>query len=182
VKQRLFAAIDLDEAALGFVEATIARLRDAGLEARFQPREKWHATVAFLGAVEVERYAQIVSSLRSAAAKCDAFALTLDQLGAFPSMQRPRVVWIGCSGEQPAYALLSGEVRNAMAAVGFAFENDAVAHVTLCRLREHHVKVPAIELPAAVSTPIDSLSLYQSIPDGRTTRYALRERFALRQT
>jgi RNA 2',3'-cyclic 3'-phosphodiesterase len=181
VKLRLFAAIDINAAAQAFVEAVIARLREAGFEARFEPREKWHATVAFLGAVEAERYPAITAALGAAAAASSAFALTLDRLGAFPSMNRPRVLWVGSSAEQPAYARLAANVCGALTPLGFSFDNDAVAHVTLCRIKQSDVRVPTIALPDAIIVPVTALSLYQSIPDGRTTRYALRERFALRQ-
>lgn len=176
---RLFVAVDLDEPARDVIADGIERLCVAGLNVRFQPREKWHLTLAFLGATAQAQYAGVLDALRAAAAQCAPFTLTLDTLGAFPNTTRPRVVWIGGSTSQPPYAACARAVRTALAGLGFEFKDDAVPHVTLCRLKNASQPLPPVTISAPTTVAIDHLTLYQSLPDGRTTRYAVREKFRL---
>jgi len=179
VKLKLFIAVDLDEPARDLVAVAIQKLQSAGIDARFEPREKWHSTLAFLGWVEDERYAAVREALAIAAARCRPFDLRLDCVGAFPSTARPRVIWIGGRDAQPGYDAVSKGVRVAYEALGFAFERDAVPHVTVCRLKSFRGPLPEVALPTVAIAKVDSLTLYQSIPAGRTTRYALREKIRL---
>jgi 2'-5' RNA ligase len=179
VKLRLFVAIDLDEHACDVIADAIARLRAAGVDARFQPREKWHVTIAFLGDTDADRLGDVVSALRGALAACDPFDVVLDGVGAFPDASRPRVVWIGSSRPQPGYAACAAAVRGACESLGYRFDDDAVPHVTVCRLKRWRGPLPSVALPSPASVHVRELTLYESVTDGATTRYSIRERFPL---
>jgi RNA 2',3'-cyclic 3'-phosphodiesterase len=179
VSLKLFVAVDIDEPARDAIAGGIELLRAAGFDARFISREKWHATLAFLGATEEAQYGDVLGALRGAAARCTPFDLTLDTIGAFPNAARPRVVWTGASAPQPSYLNCAREVRGSLATLGFTFKDDAVPHVTMCRVKNAAGPLPAVSLLAPVSVLVDSLTLYQSLPDGRSTRYAVREKFRM---
>lgn len=168
---RLFVAIDLDDAAREYVAAAIDALRANGVDARFTPREKWHATLAFLGPVERDRRPDVVAALQTAAACCRPFDLVLNTVGAFPDRRRPRVVWVGGSAAQPAFAVCANAVREALGAAGFAFENDAVPHVTVCRLKHSATPLPAVSLKGQAVVSVHRMVLYESIPAGGGTKY-----------
>jgi 2'-5' RNA ligase len=182
VSLKLFVAVDIDEPVRDAIAGGIELLRAAGFEARFISREKWHATLAFLGSTEEVQYGDVLEALRAAAACCAPFDLTLDTIGAFPSTARPRVVWTGASTPQPAYVNCAREVRRSLATLGFTFKDDAVPHVTICRVKNAAGPLPPVSLLAPVNVLVDSLTLYQSLPDGRTTRYAVREKFRISST
>ena len=159
----------------------IARLRRAGIDQPFQPREKWHATIAFLGVTEPERYDGIVGTIAEAVRRTPAFDMPLDTLGAFPSLARPRVLWVGTKGEVPEFAACAKAIRSALEPLGYEFKDEAVAHVTLCRVKGDLRRVQVPPLPAAPAVvPVRSVTLYQSVPDRRTTRYVVRETFPLK--
>lgn len=175
---RLFIAIDLDERARDVVAGAIERLTLAGLHARFIPRENWHVTVAFLGATPPSRIDDVALSLTSAAAACAPFDITLDCIGAFPTRSRPRIVWVGSSIPQPAFAACATTVRTALAAIGFTFEVDAIPHVTVCRLKDRGARLPDVRIERTAVVHVRGLTLYESVPAGPTTRYVARSAFA----
>ncbi len=151
------------------------RLRDAGLDARFELFEKLHITLAFLGNVEPEAVAQIEAALDAAASATPAFSLVLDRLSAFPSERRPRVVFVGSREQGPAFRKAASNVREALAEIGFTFDKAAVAHVTLARVKGGRAHLPLLDV-APIPLTVRRLTLYQSIPDGRTTRYEIVKR------
>lgn len=176
---RLFVAIDLDEAARDLAAEAVSALEAAGLRARFEAREKLHATIAFLGKVAPERYGDVASALHEAAARSAPFEIALNVVGAFPNERRPRVIWLGTRGDCPGYAACANAVRAAYEKRGWTFEEDVVPHVTLCRLKRPAHALPQVPLSRATAVRVQALTLYESVPDGRTTRYLVREQVRL---
>lgn len=176
---RLFAAIEIDDATRDRIALVVERLSAAGLVGKFEAREKWHATVAFLGATKPERFADVLGALRTAAAGCQPFDLVLDTVGAFPSRAHPRVVWVGSAAPNASYAACARSARASLEALGMTFDDDAVPHVTVCRLKHATLPLPSVDLEALPPIHVGALTLFESLPDGRTTRYAVRERFPL---
>jgi 2'-5' RNA ligase len=173
-RRRLFAGIDLDDAAASACAAVSERLRQTGFDARYEPPDKLHVTLAFLGNVVESRYEAVASALPAAAAGAASFVVSLDKLGAFPHERKPRVVYIGAREQGAAYRALAASVRAAYAAIGFSFEADPVAHVTIARVKEPRRALPSIEF-APVELRVGKLSLFESIFDARlnTSRYRI---------
>lgn len=74
-------------------------------------------------------------ALREAAARHLAVRLRVREVGAFPALARPRVVWLGVE-PTPRLELLHHEVESACAALGFEVEGRPFRpHVTLGRVR-----------------------------------------------
>jgi RNA 2',3'-cyclic 3'-phosphodiesterase len=173
-------AIDLDQRARDFVAGAVEQLRVTGVDGRFESPEKWHVTIAFLGATPPDRYAGLLRALREAAEGADSFEVVFDTLGAFPSNAPPRIVWVGSSVPQPAFAHCAARVRESMERIGYRFDDDAVLHVTVCRIKRPVRPLDRIAVPDALTMSVDALTLYESLPTGPTTRYAVRERVPLR--
>lgn len=131
---RSFIAIELADEARAAVEAYLAPLRTA--PGVVWPRgENLHLTLKFLGDVVPERLAALAARLEGVARAQAPFALTLAGVGAFPSWQRPRVLWIGVVA--PALAPLAAAVEAACAAERFPPETRPFhPHLTLGRVRD----------------------------------------------
>ena len=101
-----------------------------------------------------------------------AFSIVLDKLGAFPHERKPRVVYAGARDQGADFRFLAGTVRSAYARRGFAFGNDAVAHVTVARAKEPPRPLPLVEI-APIFLRCETLSLFESIFDKQksTSRY-----------
>jgi RNA 2',3'-cyclic 3'-phosphodiesterase len=172
---RLFVAIEVDEPVRALAQHAAALLRDRGVAGRFEPPEKLHVTVAFLGSVEESQREPVVLALRSASEALKPFALVFDTIGAFPNERRPRVLWLGTAAQSAAFGECANAVRASYAELGFRFDHAATAHVTLCRASS----VPARPLPrlsASASLAVNGLTLLRSLPAGQTTRYEALER------
>lgn len=172
--QRLFVGIALDATARAACAAVRESLRATGFAAKFEADEKLHVTLAFLGNVGPAQAGPVGDALAGAAASHAAFNVVFGKLGAFPHERRPRVVYVGARDQGAAFRALAAGVRGVYTELGFAFKDDAVAHITIAR-----VKAPARPLPLLEFAPflveINALSLFESIfdPKRATSRYEI---------
>ena len=85
-----------------------------------------------------ERLDVIEEAVRFAGQDTGPLDLRLDGLGAFPSLARPRVLWVGIEAP-PALELLYDRLERGGEGIGFAPEGAPFRpHVTLGRVREGH--------------------------------------------
>jgi 2'-5' RNA ligase len=118
------------------VERRKAPLRDAGFRVAWVPAANLHLTLKFLGTVGDELVEGIVGACRRAAARHLPLEARVAGLGAFPSLERPSVLWIGVEGP-PSLAALQRDVEAAMVELGFDKEERAYhPHVTVGRVKE----------------------------------------------
>ncbi len=170
--RRLFVGIELDRTARAACAAAAEQLRASGFAARYEESGKLHVTLAFLGNVAASEYDAIAAALAGATARCAPFVVTLDKLGAFPHERKPRVVYIGAREQGQAFRSLAQSVRAAYLALGFTFKEDAVAHVTIARVKEARRPLPMLDF-APVCVGVERVTLFESIFDAEknTSRY-----------
>lgn len=175
---RLFAGISLDEAARNAGVGACQALERAAFNARYEPPEKFHATLAFLGNVPEEQYDEVKRVLSETAGQTKPFSITLDKLGAFPNEQRPRIIFLG-SRESPAFRWLCAALRSRYSDLGFTFNDDAILHVTIARIKGGSLRpLPMIEIQP-VTMRVSEIVLFESITEQRKTRYEIRTAFNL---
>lgn len=133
---RLFAAVPVSEPAREQILSLLGKLRGASWPVRWVHDEGLHMTLKFFGEVAPERLDVIAEALRFAANGADTLALELGELGAFPSRNRPRVLWVGV--QAPAgLELLQDRIERGCEAIGFPPEGAPFQpHITLGRVRE----------------------------------------------
>ena len=178
---RLFVGITLSEPARTACAQAAQRLRAAGFDAKYEDPTKLHVTLAFLGNVDRSRCDEIAAAMQRGSEPCSAFELSLDKLGAFPHERRPRVVYVGSRRQGVAFRTLAAAVRDAYRSLGFAFDDDAVAHVTIARVKRGRRPLPSIEVgPATLA--VANVALFESTfePGKNTSRYEVVARHALR--
>ena len=93
-----------------------------------------HVTLKFLGNVSEARLPELKSALEKVS--FSPFTLELKGVGAFPSLSRINVVWVGIGlGEQEVEKIYD-QVEDGMASLGFAREGRRFnAHITIARAR-----------------------------------------------
>ena len=176
---RLFAGIPIVDEARRETAVLLERLRENGWPVRWVNEEGLHLTLKFYGEVGPERLEVIEESVRFAGQDTGPLALRLDQLGAFPSPARPRVLWVGIDAP-PALDLLQDRLERGGEAIGFPPEGKPFhPHVTLGRVREgHRLPVGGLEefgeSYAKVSFNGTQLVLYESVLTTRGPRYEAR--------
>jgi 2'-5' RNA ligase len=133
---RLFTGVPVVDDARAEVVALLGRLRACDWPVRWVHDEGLHLTLKFYGEVAPERLEVIDESIRIAARGSGRLPLRLDTLGAFPTISRPRVLWIGIDAP-PELTLLRERVERGAEAIGFPPEGVPFRpHVTLGRVRE----------------------------------------------
>jgi 2'-5' RNA ligase len=176
---RLFAGIPIVDEARREIVALLARLRESGWPVRWVHDEGLHLTLKFYGEVAPERLEVIEESVRFASQGTGPLALQLDELGAFPSVARPRVLWIGIDGPS-SLELVQDRLERGGEAIGFPPEGAPFRpHVTLGRVREGHRFPPGglDEYGAAYArAPFvgGQLVLYESVLTTQGPRYESR--------
>ncbi len=171
---RLFAGIELDPPVRDACARVQDSLRSAGFEARYESPEKLHITLAFLGNVDAMQTNAVEDALITVASRCKNFDLELNRVGAFPHARRPRIVYVGSYDAGPGFRALAGALRTAYRELGFSFDEDAVAHVTIARVKGGSKRsLPLVE-PAATFQQVERIVLFESLPHEGTTRYVVR--------
>ncbi|MGH7509890.1 MAG: RNA 2',3'-cyclic phosphodiesterase [Gemmatimonadales bacterium] len=133
---RLFAAVPVPDPAREQILGLLGKLREGAWPVRWVHDEGLHMSLKFFGEVAAERLDVIIEALRYAANGAGALGLRLGELGAFPSRNRPRILWVGIEGP-PALELLQDRIERGCEAIGFPPEGAPFQpHVTLGRVRE----------------------------------------------
>jgi len=137
-KIRAFIAIELPDP----VKDSLSSLED-GLRPAEHPYVKWvnpqgiHLTLKFLGNIATDQVPRIIEAITSASQGLSPLKLQIGGLGAFPNLQRPRVIWVAVTGEVDPLIALQRDIDQALVPLGFAIEKRPFSpHLTLGRLRE----------------------------------------------
>jgi 2'-5' RNA ligase len=171
-KRRFFVGIQLDGASRVACAGVSEGLQRTGFAAKYESAEKLHVTLAFLGNVGANQYEAVAGALDGVAARTAPFALTLDKIGTFPHERKPRVIYVGAREQGATFRKLAQSTRDAYAALGFQFDEDPVAHVTIARVKDPRAPLRSVEF-VPISFEVGSLSLFESLfdPKANTSRY-----------
>ncbi len=178
---RLFVAINLPEPVRDQLWERTASLRDDVFPIRWVRPEGLHLTLKFLGDVAPSRESEIVGALAKAVDATRPFEMPMAGFGAFPTVERPRVVWAGCEAVPPL-ELLQDRLERAMDALGFPLEGRAFRpHVTLGRAKRD-AKPSALaglagrldELEHQAFVDVRSIDLMESVLAREGARYTVR--------
>ena len=137
---RLFLALSLPGHVKDGLPATQQQLRAAlqGSSIRWTRRDQLHVTLTFLGNVQARRLDDLTEAVRNACAGHAPLRLRAEEIGFFPGVRRPRIVWTHVRDRQNRLLSLQRSVATATAA--FTEESPTPpfrGHVTLGRWRAH---------------------------------------------
>ncbi len=130
---RCFIAIDIDdEDIIGKIRDVQSHLNVEGV--KLVEPENIHLTLKFLGNVPEERIKYIAEELDTISFK--KFSFRIRGVGAFPNVNRPRVVWLGIREGAEKLVELQEIVENCMKRIGFRPEPKKFhPHITLLRVK-----------------------------------------------
>ena len=152
---RLFVAVNLPAAVRDAVYADAVRLRETSDAVRWIAAPSLHVTLKFIGEQHDAAVDRIREALTGAARRHSPFEVETTKAGAFPNFRRPRVVWVGMTGEAVLGAL-ARDVDAALVSCGIAGESRRFqAHLTLGRVKRelHPNEARALADAAAVEGP-----------------------------
>jgi 2'-5' RNA ligase len=183
---RLFVAVNRPAAERRAAYEAAAPLRAARLPVKWIGEDSIHVTLRFLGEVDEAKVAPIGDALAAAVRAARPFDVGLGGVGAFPSLARPRVVWLGVE-RHPALELLANDVE--LALMGLDFEPELRPfhpHLTLGRAERNarpaafsRLAQLAAEVSYQGSTLVESVDLMQSVLGPQGASYTVLSRAGL---
>ncbi|MHC5021506.1 MAG: RNA 2',3'-cyclic phosphodiesterase, partial [Planctomycetota bacterium] len=133
---RCFVQLELPPEARAHCAGRLAAWTRAAGRLRLTDPSRLHMTLAFLGEVAESRIPEIVAALEMAAAGHGPVRVAVGAPGAFPSLQRPRVLWFGVPDADGAVGALAESVHAELEAIGLPRERRPFRpHVTFARVR-----------------------------------------------
>jgi RNA 2',3'-cyclic 3'-phosphodiesterase len=139
---RAFIAIELPEEVrqkLDAVEKQIqARAGETARRAvRWVPASNMHLTLKFLGEVSTANLQTLARMMQTQAAAHNHFEMTIGELGAFPNVRRPRVIWVGTKAPGEL-AAMQKSIEAETQKLGYpAEERPFSPHLTLGRISQN---------------------------------------------
>ncbi len=132
---RTFVALELSPKLKDGILSLIEEMKQRGVRASWSRPSTMHLTLKFLGDVEEEAVPGVVRAVRSAAAGVPVFSFVTRSVGAFPSLARPSVVWVGVAPVDELFEL-HAEIERRLRSLGFPRERRRFRpHITVGRLR-----------------------------------------------
>ncbi|OGS11569.1 MAG: 2'-5' RNA ligase [Elusimicrobia bacterium RIFOXYA2_FULL_58_8] len=173
--------------ASGFSAAVIARVRELqtfaaphlGGTVKWVEPDNIHLTYAFLGEVPGDRAQAAIKSAERCAGLFKQIEVRLNGLGAFPSLERPAVLWLGLAESSPgSLKTLAQNLSAALAEEGFMPDLKFEPHITIGRLKAPpapgitgELRSKAAELAAA--SVITSVEVLESRLGGAGPKYKI---------
>jgi len=132
---RGFIAIEIAAATVNRIAAAIEQLKPRIVGIRWVAPTNFHLTLKFLGTIDASQIDSIGQALTDALRPFQRFTINAKGLGVFPSMKRPRVLWVGLVGSR--LTELATAVQSALVPLGFGREEKIFTpHLTIGRWRQ----------------------------------------------
>lgn len=136
--QRIFIAIEVTPPLQRAIAVLQEQMRASGARLKWVKPHHMHFTLRFLGDLPAAQVARAAVAARLAAAAQAPFEVTLGGLGAFPTFDRPQVVWIGTRGGGDDLERLAAALETQLLRAGFGADGRAFRpHLTLGRARDN---------------------------------------------
>lgn len=166
---RAFVAIDLARDIRVELAKLQERLRSSGSDVKWVEPSHIHITLKFLGDINQAQLEKSRESLSIIAKDFNLFYVSLSEVGAFPKLDYPRVIWAGVDKGREELILLNKRIEEIFEKSGFPKESRPYEpHITIGRVRsgknkdrlkkiimEHNFSLEAV-------MAVDKVTLYQS--------------------
>jgi 2'-5' RNA ligase len=169
---RAFIAIEIPREIREAVGKAMAPLQKGiGSIVRWVPVENMHLTLKFLGDVSPTNVEMLSEMLLAEAKLFHCFDLRLSGLGSFPTLKRPRVIYIGIQAPVTLEALQRG-IESASRRLGYESEERGFSpHLTIGRVKQNVTgteqqtirrALEEIRIDLLGTARVDSVHLYKS--------------------
>lgn len=132
MKTRTFIAIEASAEICSRAKDLIDLLAPHTNNVRWVQEATLHYTLCFLGDITDQDIVDVCRRVETVADRTEPFGLQASGLGAFPSADRPRTLWIGAGAGCDALGSFQNEIDKALNDLGFRGENRRyVPHLTI---------------------------------------------------
>ncbi len=180
---RLFVAVAIPRTHLEAVDEQIAVFKEKATNARWTKLDNQHVTLKFLGSTPEDRLGAVEDACRVVAASHVPASVSLGGIGAFPSRNRVRVLWVGLDDPESLLTRLASDLDQVFEPLGYPTESRAFTpHLTLCRFKiPAPLKggLPELEMSGLDRFEVQSIELFRSHLSPKGARYEVLREFGL---
>ena len=166
---RLFLAIDIPSDIREGLTKIQNQLKALDLKASWVQPDNIHLTLKFLGNTEPGKIPQIVEIMNACVKSIVPFSLSITEIGAFPSLNRPQVLWVGLADLQRSLVSAQKNIDQNLSRLGYDADNKLFfPHLTLARIKSSKggqaINKNITNLPSEDKKPfsVKSIKLYKS--------------------
>lgn len=146
-----------------------AKLQTSVIGARWLKPEGIHLTLKFIGYIEETQIDPISDAVCQVITDQKPLVLKVEGIGVFPNLKRPRVIWVGLTGDIGRLMLIQKRIEESLSLLGFPVENRPFSpHLTVGRvpspkkLADLTDRIRELEGITFDSFTVNELVLYQS--------------------
>lgn len=165
---RCFIAIGLPERIKGDIGEVIEVLKKCNGDVKWVSSEHIHLTLKFLGGTPEHLLTKIGESLSTIVLSYEPFYIKICNMGTFPSIRHPRVIWIGVEDSE-IVKRLQKDIEDSMVFLGYEREERTFhPHLTIGRIRSQKGvpnlmnRLDSFKAKDFGSTKVDDIKLMRS--------------------
>lgn len=166
---RTFIAIEIPTEIQKILGQIQLQLKDTGADIKWVQPSHIHLTLKFLGEIPENKVPIVTKTLEKIIPSFSRFSIELKQLGAFPRIDQPKIIWIGIEKGRDETIKLANTLEEALFQEGFPKEERSFSpHLTLGRQRSTtHAdkiskKIKDFQAHQELTPVIHSVVLFQS--------------------
>ncbi|MCX8056242.1 MAG: RNA 2',3'-cyclic phosphodiesterase [Ignavibacteria bacterium] len=180
---RLFFAVNFNDSVKEKIFSITKKLKEFQEPVKYEPIEKLHLTLLFLGSVEENLIHHFDERIKKILKEFSKTNLTFNKLGVFKNFKQPRVIWIGTE-ENLILKNLANELKVISTQFGIITEEKEFSpHITLGRVKGklspkfiEYLKNFSFE---PFSADVQSFELMESILAPEGSKYFIKKSFEL---
>lgn len=140
---RSFVAVEIAPEVRAAIEKMTRRFAqlpssaDNGVGVRWTRPDQFHLTLKFLGDIPITECHHVIRAVESACCGVEPFDLLFEGLGAFPSAEAPRTLWVAAAEGVDESRFLSKKIDDELVRLGYPREVRAFTpHLTVGRISD----------------------------------------------
>jgi 2'-5' RNA ligase len=166
---RTFIAIELSDTAKERLSEIQKQLQQLELDVKWIEPENIHLTLRFLGDLTQKQLKSITEAMPQWVTGVPPFSIAITGLGAFPSPQKPKVIWAGVNDNSGEMSRLAEQIEQGINQCGISkADREFSPHITIGRVKELKniscltETVPGYAISPALEQTISKVTLFKS--------------------
>lgn len=180
---RTFLAVEIEPYIKNKIEESQEIIADSeSSNIKFVEVENIHLTLKFFGEIDEDKLEQITDILNKTLKNYKEYTIKVVNIGAFPNIYNPRVIWTGIKDKNNTTIKLIEDLDKKFNKIGFKKEKNYVPHITIGRVKnisdkeklsqtlknlkkKYHGKMEVKKIYIKSSTLTPSGPIYQNIKE-----------------
>lgn len=134
---RTFIAIEIPGNIISKIRELQEGIKAYGFKIRWVRAENIHLTLKFLGDVDAIKINEIAKAVSKTVEGYTPISLQAKGIGVFPGIKRPRVLWVGLTGQLESLVRLQKTLDEKLEVLGFPKEKRPFkGHLTMGRIKD----------------------------------------------